>query len=85
MSKTYLCIDSSGSTKGEWKYWQEVGNIMKKHNKNANVIFWDTEASQEPMVKALYKVLNRWDWLGSGGTDPQCFATILPEEGHLVN
>jgi len=82
MSNTYLCIDKSGSTVGETQYWEDVGKIIER-NADSKVIFWDTNAYEEEYKNALEKVQIYSKDPGAGSTDPQCFATILPE-GELI-
>jgi hypothetical protein len=71
------CIDHSGSTDGVVKYWTSVSAILQPAPDDARVIFWDTSAKEVPLegARLIASAIK-----GYGGTEPVCFARVLPDE-----
>lgn len=80
MQQSYICIDDSGSTGNHPQYWPYVHNIITQ-NPKANFIFWDTSARPKTQQQALKIATER---TGNGGTQPQCFASLIPPNSDLT-
>lgn len=80
MQQQYICFDDSGSTGNHPTYWNQALTIIQQ-NPNANFIFWDTTARPTNYKQALYNAINK---IGRGGTQPQCFAPLIPEGADLT-
>ena len=79
-SNKYVLIDYSGSTGGHVGYWDNVLRIIKE-NPDATFVLWDTFARVVSFAEAEKNAKNR---SGNGGTQPQCFAKLLPTKAHVI-
>ena len=79
-TQTFLCIDYSGSTGNNSNYWNSAKQLINSHPKS-KIIFWDTSAKLTTYQDAL-KMANIMK--GHGGTQPQCFASMVPDKCNLI-
>lgn len=80
MEKSFICIDYSGSTGGNNKYWNYVENLLEK-NTSSSIILWDDRAKQVDLETAMHIVKNK---KGNAGTAPQCLIPLLPEKSNVI-
>lgn len=79
-TNTFLCVDYSGSTCNNVNYWTNVISIIEA-NPDSKIIFWNTIAKLLSKNDAS-RVANAKQ--GTGGTQPQCFAPLIPKGSNLI-
>ena len=79
-SNKFVLIDFSGSTGGQRSYWDTVLRIIET-NQDATFVLWDTSAHTVSLAEATKVAKN---CTGNGGTQPQCFAKLLPNNSNLI-
>ena len=75
----YVAIDCSGSTGNSVKYWEKVIDTVNKYP-DAIFIMWDDVAKMMSKKQVLDNANIR---KGHGGTNPSCFAKIIPENASV--
>ncbi|KAF2878941.1 hypothetical protein ILUMI_27214 [Ignelater luminosus] len=65
---TVICIDTSGSTKGNTKYFEKIKSILE-NEKNKLVITWNSTA----------EITESENFRSHGGTQPQSFLNIIKD------
>lgn len=87
-TECFVCIDTSGSTNTQTKYWNNVKQIIdnvRKQYISVNYISWDYSA-KKININDVHDLINSKNINGKWGTEPQCFIKELQKNNEkLIN